>query len=82
MWNGSRGLKSTSTTIEHRLATEIESIFCTRQICLKGKEYLVKYMSYHHKEAIWMKLVHLDHLPEMTNKFEQEWGHELGVKRA
>jgi hypothetical protein len=41
----------------------------------------VKYKGCHHKEAIWMKLVHLDHLPKMVNKFEQEWGHELGAKR-
>ncbi len=53
-----------------------------KQTCLKGKEYLVKYTSCHHKEAIWMKLAHLNHLPKMENKFEQEWGHELGVKRT
>jgi hypothetical protein len=29
-----------------------------------------------------MKLVHLDHLPKMVNKFKQEKGHELGVKRT
>jgi hypothetical protein len=29
-----------------------------------------------------MKPNHLDHLPEMVNKFEQEWGHELGVKKT
>ncbi len=29
-----------------------------------------------------MKLAHLDHLPEMANKFEQEWGHKLAVKRT
>jgi len=29
-----------------------------------------------------MKLAHLDHLPEMVNKFEQEKGHKLGVKRT
>jgi hypothetical protein len=28
-----------------------------------------------------MKHAHLYHLPEMVNKFEQEQGHELGVKR-
>ncbi len=28
-----------------------------------------------------MKLNHLDHLPKMVNKFEQERGHELGVNR-
>ncbi len=29
-----------------------------------------------------MKLVHLDHLFKMVNKFEQEQGHELGLKRT
>jgi hypothetical protein len=28
-----------------------------------------------------MKLAHVDHLLEMVNKFEQEWGHELGMKK-
>jgi hypothetical protein len=80
MWSGYKGIKSTSTTIEHRLAIEIKKIFCIKQTCFKGKEYLVKYTSCHHKKAIWMKFAHLDHLLEMANKFKQEWGHELGVK--
>jgi hypothetical protein len=63
------------------LVIEIESIFHARQTHLKSKEYLVKYKGCHHKEAIWMKFVHLDHLPEMVNKFEKEQGHELGAKR-
>ncbi len=29
-----------------------------------------------------MKLVHLDHLQKMVNKFEQDRGHELGMKRT
>lgn len=29
-----------------------------------------------------MKLAHLDHLPKIVNKFEQERGHELGVKKT
>jgi hypothetical protein len=49
---------------------------------LWSKEYLVKYKGCHHKEAWWMKPTHLDHLPEMVNTFEQEWGHELGVKKT
>ncbi len=52
-----------------------------RQTCLKGKVYLVRYTGCHHKEVIWMKFAHLDDLPKMAKKFEQEQGHELGVKR-
>jgi hypothetical protein len=33
---------------------------------------LVKYKGCHHKEAMWMKHVHLDHLPKLVNKFEQD----------
>jgi len=29
-----------------------------------------------------MKPNHLDHLPKMVNKFEQERGHELGVNKT
>jgi hypothetical protein len=63
------------------LAVEIKSIPRARQTCLKGKEYMVKYKGFHYKEAVWMKHVYLDHWPKMVNKFEQERGHELGVKR-
>ncbi len=42
----------------------------------------MKYKGCHHKESMGMKLVHLDHLPQMVNKFEQENGHKLGVKRT
>jgi hypothetical protein len=28
-----------------------------------------------------MKLVNLDHLPKIVNKFEHERGHELGMKK-
>jgi hypothetical protein len=52
------------------LVVEIEGTFRARQIRVKGKEYLVKYKGCHHKEAIWMKFVHLEHLLEMVNKFE------------
>jgi hypothetical protein len=68
--------------IKHRLVTKIESIFCARQTCLRIKEYLVKYKSYHHKGILWMKLIHLDHLPKMVNKFKQEKGHKLVMKRT
>jgi hypothetical protein len=67
--------------IEHRLVTKIEGIFYVRQTQLTSKEYLVKYKGYHHKEVVWMKPTHQDHLLEMVNKFEQEWGHEFGVKK-
>jgi hypothetical protein len=42
----------------------------------------VKYKGCHRKEVVWMKLTHLNHLLKMVNKFEQEWGRELGVKRT
>ncbi len=29
-----------------------------------------------------MKLIHLDHLPKMVNKFKQEKGHKLVMKRT
>lgn len=29
-----------------------------------------------------MKSAHLEHLPEMVNKFEKEQGHKLGVKKT
>ncbi len=40
--------------IEHKLAIEIKGIFCTKQTCLVGKEYLVKYKGCHHKEIMCM----------------------------
>jgi hypothetical protein len=43
--------------------------------------YLVKYKGNHHKEVVWMKLAHVDHKLDMVAKFEQERGHEFGVKR-
>jgi len=66
---------------KHRLEVEIKSIFRTKQTFLRSKEYLVKYKGCHHKEAMWMKFAHLDHLSEMVNKFEQERGHKLIMKR-
>jgi hypothetical protein len=47
--------------IKHRLALEIESIFPARQTHLRSNEYLVKYKGCHHKEVVWMKIVHLEH---------------------
>ncbi len=67
--------------IKYRLVVVIENIFHTRQTCLKGKEYLVKYKGYNHKEAMWMKRIHLDHLLDMVAKFQQENGHKFGVKK-
>ncbi len=58
------------SAIEHRFITEIKHIFCARHTHLRGKEYLVKYKRCHHKDAVWMKHVHLDHLLELVNKFE------------
>jgi hypothetical protein len=49
--------------IEHRLVVEIKGIHYARKTSLRSKEYLVKYKGCHHKEAMGMKLVHLDHLP-------------------
>ncbi len=43
----------------------------------------MKYKGCNHKDAMWMKPAHLDHLLEMVNKFKQEKGHELvGVKKT
>jgi hypothetical protein len=58
--------------IKHSLAAEIKSILYARQTCLKSKEYLVKYKGCHHKEVMWMKPIHMDHLLETMNKFQQE----------
>lgn len=56
--------------IKHRLVLEIKSIFRARQTHLKNNEYLVKHKGCHHKEIVWMKIAHLEHLQEMMNKFE------------
>jgi hypothetical protein len=56
--------------IEHRLVAKIKGIFHTKQTHLRSKEYLVPYKDCHHKEVVWMKFHHLDHLPKMVNKFE------------
>jgi len=31
---------------------------------------------------MWMKPTHLDYLPDMVNKFKQERGHKLRMKRT
>jgi len=68
--------------IEHKLAIEIKGILCTKQMCLINKEYLVKYKGCHHKEIMWMKFIHMDRLLNIVAKFEQEGGHEFGMKRT
>jgi hypothetical protein len=68
--------------IEHKLATQIEGLLHVRQTCLKDKAYLIKYKGCHHKEVVWMKFAHLDHLSNMVSKFEQDRGHELGIKKT
>jgi len=65
--------------IKVKLVVEIEGIFHMRQTCLRSEKYLVKYKGYHHKETVWMKAAHLDHLLDMVAKFEQERGHKFGV---
>jgi hypothetical protein len=64
-------------TIQYKFVAEIEGIFHMKQTHLRSKEYLVKYKGYHHKEIVWMKPAHLDHLLDMVAKFEQERGHKL-----
>ncbi len=68
--------------IKHKLVVEIKSIFCMRQTHFRDKEYVVKYKGYHHKEVIWIKLTHLDHMLNMVAKFEHGRGHKLGVKKT
>lgn len=68
--------------IEHELAVEIKSIFRTRQTHLRDKEYLVKYKGYHHKEVVWIKPMHLDHMLNMVAKSKHGRGHKLGVKKT
>lgn len=68
--------------IEHELAIEIKSIFCTRQTRIRDKEYLVKYKGYHHKEVVWIKPTHLDHMLNIMAKFKHGKGHKLGMKKT
>ncbi len=42
----------------------------------------MKYKGCHHKELMWMKIAHLDHLQKMMNKFEQEKGNKLGMLKT
>jgi hypothetical protein len=63
-------VQSEVDAIEHKLVAKIKNMLRARQTHFKGKEYLVKYKGCHHKEAMWMKPTHLDHLPKMINKFK------------
>jgi hypothetical protein len=47
-----------------------------------GKQYLVKWERCQSKVSQWMKLIHLDHLPEMVEKFEKNYGHEMGNRKT
>jgi hypothetical protein len=67
--------------IKHELVVEIKSIFHTWQTCLRDKKYLIKYKGYHHKEVVWIKLTHLDHMLNMVAKSKHGRGHKLGVKK-
>jgi hypothetical protein len=64
-----------------RLANKIDDIIRIWETCLQDKENLIKHNECHHKEAVWVKPSHLDHLPDMVAKFKQERGHKFGVKR-
>ncbi len=66
--------------VEQMFVNEIKGIIWTRQTHLQSKEYLVKHKGYHPKEVVWVKPSQLDHLLNMVAKFEQERGHELGMK--
>lgn len=68
--------------IEHKLATKIKGLLHVKQTCLKDKKYLIKYKGCHHKEVVYMKLAHLNHLSNIVSKFEQDRGHELGMKKT
>jgi hypothetical protein len=63
--------------IEHKLMGEVECILTINHTKHIGKQYLVKWKGCHPKESQWMKLGHLDHLPEMVDEFEQTRGHEI-----
>jgi hypothetical protein len=81
--NLKQSLQLEVSAIGHRLVIEIKYMLCTRHTHLRGRGYLVKYKGYHHRDAMWMKPTHLDHLIEMVNKFEQKKGHEfVGVQRT
>jgi hypothetical protein len=56
--------------IELKFVIEIKGILYMKQTCLKNKECLVKCKGCNHKEAIWMKPTHLDHMLDMVAKFE------------
>ncbi len=56
--------------IKQKFVIEIKGILRMKQTRLKNKECLVKYKGCHHKEAMWVKLTHLDHMLDMVAKFE------------
>jgi hypothetical protein len=60
----------------------MECIQVARQIKGVDKQYLVKWKGCHPKESQWVKLAHLNHLPKMVKKFEQERGHKMGKRKA
>jgi hypothetical protein len=60
----------------------VECILIAKQTNRIGKQYLVKWKRCHPKKSKWVKPVHLDHLPKMVEKFEQEHGHELAIRKV
>jgi hypothetical protein len=60
----------------------MECIQVARQTRGIDKQYLVKWKGCHPKKSQWVKLAHLNHLPEMVKKFEPERGHEMGNRKA
>ncbi len=68
--------------MEHRITIEIECILDAKQTRRCGKKYLIKWKGCHPKEAQWVSLSHLNHLPKMVQKFEMEKRHELGHKKS
>jgi len=68
--------------IEHKFAREMECILVAKQTKWLSKQYWVKWKGCHPKELQWVKPVHLDHLPKMVKKFEQERGHKMGNRKT
>jgi hypothetical protein len=57
----------------------MECISVAKQTKRISKQYLVKWKGCHPKKSKWVKLVHLNHLPKMVEKFEQEHGQEMAI---
>jgi hypothetical protein len=68
--------------MEHWLVEKIECILGAKQTQRCGKQYFIKWKRCLPKEAQWVNLFHLDHLPKMIKKFETKMGHELGCKKS